>query len=172
MKRDTGKWIEVLGEPRTRNGVTYIRAEKLTLAPAPVREKVAEATPTPPPRPKVPPVVVFALPLDGETEVPGDSRFIVQFSKDMDEATFKDKVELRYLGPPRAGVRPLDSVSIAYDGGRKALTVDPGDRLRRGLEVELRLLPGIKDVDGLELVPRNGGAGDGTVDVLRYRIGT
>jgi hypothetical protein len=180
MKRDTGKWIEVVGRPETRGDVTYIRAEEIALARAPERPQVAELTPTPPPKPKVPPVVVFALPLDGEMEVPGDSRFVVQFSKDMDESTFKGRVDLRYLGPPRAGVRPLDAVSFTYDGGRRALTVDPGDRLRRGGELELRLLPGIKDIDGLELVPRDAAlapratqsAEQDVVDVLRFRIGT
>jgi len=96
----------------------------------------------------------------------------VQFSKDMDESSFKGHVELRYLSAPRAGVRPLESVSFSYEPGRNALTVDPGDQLGRGMEVELRLLPGIKDVEGLELVPRNGGASDGVVDTLRYRVGT
>ena len=46
--------------------------------------------------------MVFALPLDGENEVPSDSRFMVQFSKDMDENTFDGRVMLRYAGP-RAG---------------------------------------------------------------------
>jgi hypothetical protein len=172
MKRDTGKWIEVLGEPRTRNGITILKALRVILVAAPVRAEKVAATPTPPPKPKVPPVVVFALPLDGDTEVPGDSRFVVQFSKDMDETSFKDRIVLRYLGPPRPGVRPLDFVTLFYDAGRKALTVDPGDRLSRGAELELRLLPGIKDIDGLELIPRRGDGAADLIDTLRYRIGT
>jgi hypothetical protein len=180
VKKDAGKWIEVVGRPETRGDVTYIHAEEIGLTRAPDRPTVAEQTPTPPPKPKVPPVVVFTLPLDGELEVPGDSRFVVQFSKDMDEASFKGRVELRYLGPPRAGTRPLDAVSFDYDGGMHALIVDPGDRLRRGGELELRLLPGIKDIDGLELVPRDAtlaphptrSAEQGVVDVLYFRVGT
>ncbi len=38
-------------------------------------------------------------------------------------------------------------------------------------QLELRLLPGIKDIDGLELVPRNGQPAEGIVDVIRYVIG-
>jgi hypothetical protein len=172
MKRDSGKWIEVTGKVEARDGVMYIKAERLLLAAAPLAVVAkAEATAAPPERPKRPPIVVFSLPLDGEVEVPDDSRFVVQFSKDMDEATFAGRVELRYISAPRAGVRPLTAVSYAYEPGRRALTVDPGDQLGRGTEVELRLLPGIKDVDGLELVPRNGGADDGIVDALRYRVG-
>lgn len=171
MKRDTGKWIEVTGKVEAREGILYIRAERLLLTAAPLVVAVAEPTALPPERPKVPPIVVFSLPLDGEAEVPGDSRFVVQFSKDMDESTFAGRVELRYVSAPRAGLRPLTSVSFVYDPGRRALTVDPGDQLGRGTEIELRLLPGIKDIDGLELAPRNGALADGHVDALRYRVG-
>jgi hypothetical protein len=173
LKRDTGKWIEVTGRVETKDQITYIHAERLILTAAPANLVAkTEPTATPVPRPKVPPVVVFALPLDGDMEVPGNSRFVVQFSKDMDETTFNGHVELRYVSAPRVGVRPLESVTIAYDAGLRALTVDPGDRLGRGTEVELRLLPGIKDIDGLELVPRHGPTPDGAVDSLRFRVGT
>ena len=126
----------------------------------------------PPEKPKKPPVVVFALPLDGEGEVPSDSRFVVQFSKDMDEATFPGHVVLRYSGPVLPGDRAFDGVKLTYDRGRRALTVDPGDVLRPRRLLELILLPGISDIDGLTLVPRGviRGAGD-AVDVLRYRVG-
>jgi hypothetical protein len=170
LKRDTGKWIEVVGRPITRNGVTYIRAIRVSLTNAP--SALAQAAPPPPPpeRPKVPPVVVFALPLDGEAEVPSDGRFVVQFSKDMDEDSFKGHVLLRYSGPRRPGDRDFDAVKLSYDQGRRALTVDPGDVLRPGRQLELLLLPGIVDVDGLALIPRNGGATATAVDVLRFRV--
>ena len=173
MKRDTGKWIEVTGKVQFRDKIAYIRAERLLLTGAPPEPLVkAEPTEPVPERPKTPPIVVFALPLDGETEVPADSRFVVQFSNDMDETTFAGRVELRYLSAPQAGIRPLTAVSFDYDRGRRALTVDPGDRLGRGTEVELRLLPGIKDIDGMELKPRNGETAEGVTDALRFRVGS
>lgn len=173
MKRDTGKWIEVTGKVQARDKIIYVRADRLLLTAAPPEPVVkAEPTEPPPERPKTPPIVVFALPLDGEVEVAEDSRFVVQFSNDMDESTFEGRIELRYLSAPRAGVRPLSAVSIDYDRGRRALTVDPGDRLGRGTELELRLLPGIKDIDGLELKPRNGDTAEGVTDALRYRVGS
>ena len=172
LKRDTGKWIEVVGRPETRNGVTYVRALQVRLTDPP--RPTADAAPPPPPpeRPKVPPVVVFALPLDGEGDVPSDSRFVVQFNKDMDEATFKGHVMLRYSGPTLPGDRQFDGLKLTYDQGRRALTVDPGDVLRPGRQIELMLLPGIADVDGLTLVARPGTQADGAVDVLRFRTGT
>jgi len=172
LKRDTGKWIEVIGRPETRNGVTYVRAVQVRLTDPP--RPTADAAPPPPPpeRPKVPPVVVFALPLDGEGDVPSDSRFVVQFNKDMDEASFTGHVMLRYAGPTLPGDREFDGIKLTYDQGRRALTVDPGDVLRPGRQIELMLLPGIADVDGLTLIPRTGLQVDGAVDVLRFRTGT
>ena len=120
----------------------------------------------------MPPVVVFTLPLDGEGDVPSDSRFVVQFNKDMDEATFKGNVMLRYAGPTLPGDRVFDGMKLTYDQGRRALTIDPGDVLRPGRQIELMLLPGISDIDGLTLVPRLGAQMDGAADVLRFRTGT
>ena len=174
LKRDTNKWLEIVGRAKTINGVTYVEAQQLFLTTAP--SATAEAAPPPPPpeRPKVPPVVVFALPLDGENEVAADTRFVVQFSKDMDEATFAGRVMLRYAGPVMPGDRPFDAVKLTYDGGRRALTVDPGDVLRNGRRVELLLLPGIADIDGLTLTPRPdhvlGPTAVEAVDVLRFVV--
>jgi Big-like domain-containing protein len=170
LKRDTGKWLAVIGRPVTQGGVTYVRALQVSLASPPTPTSDAQAPPPPPPKPKVPPVVVFALPLDGDSDVPPDSRFVVQFSKDMDEGTFSGHITLRYVGGLRAGDRDLDGLRLTYDRGRRALTVDPGDVLRGGREVELLLLPGIVDIDGLALTPRPGKKMDGVVDVLRFQI--
>ena len=171
LKRDTSKWIEVVGRPETRNGVTYLRALQVVLSGPPTPTAEVQAPPPPPPRPKVAPVVVFSLPLDGDGAVPADSRFVVQFNKDMDEKTFEGRVQLRYAGPPRPGDRAFDGLKLTYDGGLRALTVDPGDLLRSGRQLELVLLPGIADVEGQALVARSGREGEGIVDVLRYVIG-
>jgi hypothetical protein len=168
LKRDTGKWIEVIGRPVSRNGITYVQAMKVSLTTAPSPTAQAAPPPPPPERPRVPPVVVFALPLDGEAEVPTDSRFVVQFSKDMDEATFTGRIRLRYVGPRLAGDREFDGLKLSYDRGRRALTVDPGDILRPHRQIELILLPGIQDVDGLALGPRNGKELVEGAEVLRF----
>jgi len=170
LKRDTGKWIAVVGRVHTNRGVVYIEAVDLKLTKAPSPEAKAEDVERPPPPPPEPPVVVFSLPLDGEREVPPNSVFKVQFSADMDEKTFPGRVVLRYAGRPRPGDRPLDAVSMQYDVGHRALTVDPGDLLRPGRVVELLLLPGILDINGLALEARQGGDPGGAADVLRFQI--
>jgi Big-like domain-containing protein len=171
LKRDTGKWIEVIGKPETVRGVTYIKAIRVSLTTPPTATADVKPPPPPPEKPRKPPVVVFALPLDGDGEVAPDSRFVVQFSKDMDENTFAGHVILRYTGPVLPGDRGFDGVKLTYDRGRRALTVDPGDLLRPRRQIELILLPGIIDIDGLTLVPRTAAARTDVVDVLRYRVG-
>jgi len=170
LKRDSGKWLQVAGRVRTVKGVVYLEATDVQLqGPAPAAVK-AEPPPPPPPRPKKPPVVVFSLPLDGERDVPANTVFRVQFSKDMDEETFKDRVVLRYAGRPQPGDRDLDAVRVTYDGGLRTLEVDPGDLLRPGRVVELLLLPGIQDIDGLALEARAGLRAGAAADVLRFQI--
>ena len=171
LKRDTGKWLDVVGRPTTINGVTYIQAMQVSLGSAPAQASADVAPPPPPPeRPKLPPVVVFSLPLDGERDVPPTGRFAVQFSKDMNEESFKDRVLLRYAGRPQPGDRDFGAARISYDGGRRALIVDPGDVLRSGRVLELILLPGIVDMDGLPLEPRPGKMVGQAAEVLSYRV--
>jgi hypothetical protein len=172
LKRDTGKWMEVVGRVSTVGGVTYIQAAKVSLgsAPAAAAAAPAEPSPPPPPRPRVPPVVVFALPLDGDREVPRMGNFQVQFSKDMDEDSFKGHVLFRYVGRPQPGDRDFDGLRMTYDGGHRALVIDPGDVLRPGRMVEVLLLPGIVDTDGMGLAPRDSRPVGPAVDVLRYQV--
>ena len=172
LKRDTNKWLEVVGRVATRGPIVYLQAMYVGITKEPRPAAEVKAAPLPPEKPKVPPVVVFALPLDGEQEVPRSARFVVQFSKDMNEASFKGRVVVRYFGPVQPGDKPFDGVRLSYDQGRRALEVDPGDNLRPGRTIELLLLPGINDVDGLELQPRKAQPGaDGVADVLRYKVG-
>ena len=120
----------------------------------------------------MPPVVVFALPLDGDSEVPRDSRFVVQFSKDMDEATFAGHVLLRYAGPVLPGDRAFDGVRLNYDEGRRALTVEPGDVLRPGPPDRADPAAGHRRHRRPAARRRATARGDGdAVDVLRYLVG-
>lgn len=170
LKRDTNKWLEVVGRVATRGSIVYIQAMHVAVTKEPRQAADVKAPPPPPEKPKVPAVVVFALPLDGEEEVARSTRFVIQFSKDMDEPSFKGRVVVRYFGPVRPGDRVFDAVKLSYDQGRRALEIDPGDNLNAGRIVELLLLPGIVDVDGLELEPRPGHKKGEAIDVLRFRV--
>jgi len=174
LKRDSGHWLQVSGRVRVANRIVTIEAVDVVLTKAPTTPGVAEAkpepTPPPPPRPRRPPVVAFSLPLDGEREVPRDTVFKVQFSRDMDEASLKDRVVLRYAGRPQPGDNALDQVHVSYDGGLRTLRIDPGDLLRPGRIVEVLLLPGILDIDGMPLETRAGVKPGAAADVLRFQV--
>jgi hypothetical protein len=174
LKRDTGKWLEVVGRVKTRRGTSYIEAVEVRLTDPPLEvDARADPTPTPPPRAPKQPVVVFTLPLDGEL-VPTATLFKLQFNKDMDEQSFAGRVVLRYAGPRLPGDRLFDGLRLEYDGGLRTLTVDPGDVLRPGREVLLLLLKGIRDLEGLPLVARSEDADleAEVADALRFRVAT
>ena len=172
LRRDSGKWLQVTGRVRADGRVVMIEATDVVLSKAPSAhpQAKAQAPPPPPPRPKKPPVVVFSLPLDGEREVPPDGKFKVQFSKDMDEPSFKDRVAFRYAGRSQPGDNSLDAMRVTYDGGLRTLQIDPGDMLRPGRVVELLLLPGIVDLDGLPLETRPGKNPGAVTDILRFQV--
>jgi len=173
LKRDTGKWLQIMGRVRVRNRVVTLEAIDVVLSKPPavsVAAVKAEPTPPPPPRPRRPPVVAFSLPIDGERELAPDTVFQIQFTRDMDEASLKDRVLLRYAGRPQPGDNSLDAMRMSYDGGLRTLRVDPGDLLRPGRIVELVLLPGIVDIDGVPLETRPGIRAGSSIDVLRFQV--
>jgi hypothetical protein len=175
LKRDTGKWLQVTGRVRVNKGTVVIQATDVVLSKAPSSAgspapAQAQAPPPPPPRPQRPPAVVFSLPLDGERDVPPDGVFQVQFSKDMDEQSFKGRVVFRYAGRPQPGDNALDAVRVSYDLGRRTLQIDPGDLLRSGRVVEILLLPGIVDLDGMSLETRPGKRPGAATDILRFQV--
>src|SRR3990172_404883 len=173
LKRDTGKWLQIMGRVRVRNRVAPRGAIDVVLSKPPavsVAAAKAEPTPPPPPRPRRPPLVAFSLPIDGERQLAPDTVFQIQFTRDMDEASLKDRVLLRYAGRPQPGDNSLDAVRMTYDGGLRTLRVDPGDLLRPGRIVELVLLPGIVDIDGVPLETRPGIRAGSSTDVLRFQV--
>ena len=156
LKRDTGRWIEVVGKISTVNGITYVRAVQVALAtrlrrwPRRTRLRLPAGAAEGPAGRRV-------RAADGRRKRGAqDSRFTVQFSKDMDETTFAGNVMLRYRGACRPATARSTASVLSYDPGRRALTVDPRDVLRNGRAVELLLLPGIRDMDGLPLEGRPG----------------
>ncbi len=170
LKRDTGKWLEVVGRVTTRGGVTYVEASAVGLGRAPLVAPSPEPAATAAPeRPVLPPEIVFSLPLDGERDVAPDGSFTVQFSRDMDVASFDGRVQFRYAGAPRPGDRGFDGIRFVYDDGRRALTVLPGDRLQPGRTIELLFLEGIRDLQGQPLRARPGRVYESAVDILRWQ---
>ncbi len=170
IRRDTSRWIEVIGRPVTRNGVVIIDAAEVALTPPPTPKADAAPASPPPERPKVPPVIVFTLPLDGESDFDFSGRIMVQFNNDMDEDSFKGRVGLRYEGPAFPGDPGFESMRVSYNPGSKALIVDPGAPILRGRILNLVLLTGVVDIDGQPLVRRDGRPPQNDIaEMLRFK---
>jgi hypothetical protein len=170
IRRDTNRWVEVIGRPSTRNGVVVVDALQVTLTQPPTPKADAAPPPPPPERPKVPPMIVFSLPLDGESDFDFSGRIIVQFNNDMEEESFKGRVGLRYEGPAVPGDPGFESMRVSYNPGAKALIVDPGVPIMRGRVLDLVLLTGIVDIDGQPLARRDGKpAQQDIAEMLRFK---
>ena len=170
IRRDSNRWIEVIGRPVTKNGVVIIDAAEVTLTQPPTPKADAAPAPPPPERPKIPPVIVFSLPLDGESDFDFSGRIMVQFNNDMDEDSFKGRVGLRYEGPAFPGDPGFESMRVSYNPGSKALIVDPGAPILRGRVLDLVLLTGIVDIDGQPLVRRDGKPPQNDIaEMLRFK---
>lgn len=170
IRRDSSRWVEVIGRPSTRNGVVVIDAAQVALTQPPTPKAEAAPPPPPPERPKVPPMIVFSLPLDGESDFEFSGRIMVQFNNDMDEESFKGRVGLRYEGAAMPGDPGFERMRVSYDPGSKALIVDPGAPILKGRVLDLVLLTGIVDIDGQPLVRRDGKPPQNDIaEMLRFK---
>jgi hypothetical protein len=153
MRRDTGKWLKVTGVPWIDDGMVYLRAEKLEMVPEPNdpslepvdvdEEEEKQLGP--------PPEVTFSIPLDGERGIPLDTEFQVQFSNDMDPASFNRNVDLLYADDDGTG-NPFPDLEIHYESVNRTLVVRPGKNIEPQREIQLILYEGIRDEDGQLLV--------------------
>ena len=76
----------------------------------------------------------------------------IQFTRDMDAATLRDKVRVRYATPPAQGSpESPPSFTTAYREGTKVLEIKFAGPLDRFRVVEVELLEGIAAFDGAKL---------------------
>jgi hypothetical protein len=144
---DTGRWLEVAGMVRHERPKVWIEATAIRQGTA-----AEEAPALPPPVPSLPPTpeVVFSTPLDGETEVPGDTAVRIQFSRDMDPKSFAGRVRASYVAPPGAGA---PAVKTVYREGTRSVEIVFDPPLQRFSTVRVELLDGITALGGGSLAP-------------------
>ncbi len=134
LERDTTRWLEVVGTVESREGRPVLRARTVGLTvPATFVWNGPRLRPDPHPD------VVFTLPLADEEVTARDARLLVQFSAYMDEESFEDRVRVR-CGAGEVPDRDARRARWTYDDVRRVLIVDPGEPLRAGGSVEVRLL--------------------------------
>lgn len=148
---DTGRWLQVAGTVRRIGSLAYIEATSLSEATAPNETVVEVALPPPPPPPA--PEVVFSAPIPEEIDADRAAAIRIQFSRDMDPRSFRDKVRISYVGAPE-GSAALPAVTIRYIEGNRALEIKPTAPFDRFRTIKVDLLEGIvSNIDNAPLKP-------------------
>jgi len=152
-RADTGRWIQIAGTVRRTGPLAFIEATSITEATAPSNTTVEVAIPPPPPAPA--PEIVFSAPGAGDTDVDRAAAIRIQFSRDMDGRTFRDRIRLSYVGAAPAGSPGTPPAFTArYVEGNRALEIKPSAPLDRYRTVKVDLLEGIlSNVDNQPLKP-------------------
>lgn len=145
---DTGRWIEVSGTLQQGRGLQWLNAEGATI-------KITTAPQDTPDQPVIrvaaapPPEVVFSAPIGGETDVLPTTTVRIQFSRDMDPATFRNRIAARYASGNASPV----PFTITYLPGNRVLEIRFASPLDRFSKVVIELQDGILGTDKLPLAP-------------------
>lgn len=148
---DTGRWLQVSGMVRREGSRVWVQAEEVELSSAPDETPVEIDVPTTPREP--PPSISFSAPVPDEVDVDPGTSIRIQFSRDMDGRSLKDRIRVTYL-PPAQGVAPPPPLFTAnYNPGNHAVEIKLAKRLEGFQTVKVELLEGIMALDGQPLPP-------------------
>jgi hypothetical protein len=147
---DTGRWLEVTGVVRREGARLWIEASAFKLATAP-EVPVEIAVPVRPPEP--PPEVIFSAPVAEEGDVDRSTAVRVQFSRDMDDMTIRNRVRVSYVPPPAGSALPPPAFTAIYDEGTRSIEIKFAVPLERFQTIKVELLDGITSLDGQPLPP-------------------
>jgi len=152
-RMDTGRWLQIAGTVRREGALAWIDATSIAAAAAPTDTPIEVTMPAPPPQPA--PGVVFSTPTLGETDADRTGPIRIQFSRDMDPKTFKDRVRVSYVGAAPAGAPDtVPAATVRYVEGNRALEIKLAAPLDRYRQVKVDLLEGIMSaVDNQPLAP-------------------
>jgi hypothetical protein len=107
--------------------------------------------------PPLPLEVNFSVPVEGEADVRLNTRIRLQFSREVNAASLRDRIRLSYSttdSAERGEVQPPAlAFTTSYDAGSHVLEIRPTQSLERFRPVRLDLLEGIVGTDGSALHP-------------------
>jgi len=154
---DTGRWLSVRGTVQQGRGLLWLDAQAGSLALAkPPTETVTENEPIRVPA-GPPPEVVFSAPTQDETDVSLTTTVRIQFSRDLDAATLKNRIKASYLesqsverGEPTT---PTAQFTYQYAGFNRVLEIKFTKPLERFRTLKIELLEGIVGTDAQPLKP-------------------
>lgn len=145
---DTGRWLEVSGLLQQGKGLQWLNGEagslKITTAPKDVTDQPrVRVEPAPAPE------VVFSAPTNDETDVAPTSTVRIQFSRDMDQTTFRGRIRVRYETP----TAPAVQFTTQYLPGNRVLELKFATPFERFSKVLVELQDGIAATDKQMLAP-------------------
>lgn len=145
---DTGRWLEVSGTLQQGRGLQWLNGEagslKITQAPKDTPEPpVIRTTAAPPPE------VVFSAPTGGETDVVPTTSVRIQFSRDMDPASFRNRIAVRY---GNGNATPV-LFTTSYLPGTRVLELKFTAPLERFVPVTVGFEEGVLGTDKQPLAP-------------------
>ena len=155
---DTGRWLQVSGKIVRGRGLQWLDADAGSLAfVKPPTETDAEEEPAI----RVPaapaPEVIFSAPTEDEADVSMNTTVRIQFSRDIDAATLKNHIHVRYLTEQSAErgepVTPTAEFTFQYLPANRVLEIKFAKPLERFRTVKVDLLEGIVGTDQQPLKP-------------------
>lgn len=153
---DTGKWLQVSGTVRQGRGLLWLEGEEETLAMAAApTESVAEEAPVR--VPAAPPAeVIFSAPTEAEIDVSTTTSVRIQFSRDVDPATFKGRIRVSYASPPDGGAAAAlapTAFTTEYRAFNRVLELNFKEPFERFRTLKVELLEGILGADQQPVKP-------------------
>ncbi len=151
---DTGRWLEVSGIVQQGRGLQWLDATagslRLTQPPRETLEQTQIQVPAAPP-----PEVIFSAPTSDETEVLTTSTIRIQFSRDLDPATLKNRIAIGYGGSPAPDAADAAKADFTtqYLPGTRVLEIKFTTPLRPFSTVVVSLQDGILGRDKQALAP-------------------
>jgi hypothetical protein len=152
---DTGRWLQVTGVLQQGRGLQWLDAStgsvQVTGPPAEATRAVEPVSAPAGPAPEV----LFSAPAQEEIDVGPATNIRIQFSRNIDPGTFRDRVRVTY-GESGAGTtsrEPVIEVRTEYRAGARALEITPIEPLAAHRAVRVELSEGILGTDGQALAP-------------------
>ena len=154
---DTSRWLSLRGTIQLVRGLLVLDAEAGSLALAKAQtDTTTEDEPIRVPA-GPPPEVIFSAPTQDETDVVMGTTVRIQFSRDLDPATLKGRVQPHYLESQSAErgepVTPPVAYTTQYAGANRVLEIKFAKPLERFRTLKIDLLDGILGTDGQPLKP-------------------
>ena len=148
---DTGQWVSVSGVVNREGGLVWIAGQ--AIRPAEPQDEQEEAPATIVPLKGPPPEVSFSAPIQNDTDIETTSTVRIQFSRDMQGDSFRDRVRVGYLVGQAADAPEPPVFRTRYRDEGRVLEIVFDQPLERFRTVRVELLEGIESLDGVPLAP-------------------